>query len=94
MSQIDPKICLKLTPDEVLIQIMNYDELIQELTTWNSALDSSCREYRYNVQRIKNIEAAKKRLLMPDPSKTEEKSHSNSDENNRQMHSNLDENNV
>ena len=82
MSQIDPKICLKLTSEEVLVQIMNYDELIQELTTWNSVLDSSCYEYRCNVQRIKNIIAAKKRLLMPDPSKTEEKLPCNLDENN------------
>ena len=94
MSQIDPKICLKLTYEEVLVQIMNYDELIQELTTRNSALESSCHEYRCNVQRIKNIIAAKKRLLMPDPSKTEEKSPYNSDENNRKLSTNSDENNV
>lgn len=68
MSQ---NICLKLTHDEVLVQLINYNDLIQELTNRNSVLESDCYEYRCNIQRIKNIEAAKKRLLMPDTPKTE-----------------------
>lgn len=75
MSQ--SSITLKLSKEDVILHIMNYDDLINELTNLNQILDPTCYQYCHNIQRIKRIQEAKQRLLMD----------------NHQLSNNLDENN-